>query len=109
MIIVDTALQQRLQQRDPIRVALVGAGYMGRGIALEILTAFPGMRLAAIVNRHADQAERAYRDAGVDEFRSVSTPAELDAAIEAGAYAVSDDPEVACRSGPDRGGHRDHG
>ncbi len=79
MIIVDTALQQRLQQRNPIRVALVGAGYMGRGIALEILTAFPGMRLAVIVNRHADQAERAYRDAGVDEFRSVSTAAELDA------------------------------
>ncbi|MBP7611109.1 MAG: Gfo/Idh/MocA family oxidoreductase [Steroidobacteraceae bacterium] len=99
MIIVDTALQQRLQQRDPIRVALVGAGYMGRGIALEILTAFPGMRLAAIVNRHTDQAERAYRDAGVDEFRSVSTAAELDAAIEAGVYAVSDDPEVVCRSG----------
>ena len=35
MIIVDTALQQRLQQRDPVRVALVGAGYMGRGIALK--------------------------------------------------------------------------
>lgn len=99
MIIVDTALQQRLQQRDPIRVALVGAGYMGRGIALEILTAFPGIRLAAIVNRHVDQAERAYREAGVDQFRRAGTPAELDAAIEAGAYAVTDDPEVACRSG----------
>lgn len=99
MIIVDTALQERLQRGNPVRVGLVGAGYMGRGIALEILTAFPGLRLAAIVNRHPDQAERAYREAGVDEFRPVATPAELDAAIEAGAYAVTDDPEVVCRSG----------
>ena len=99
MIIVDTALKRRLAANDPIRVALVGAGYMGRGIALEILTAFPGIRLAAIVNRHVASAERAYREAGVGEFRSVSSPGELDQAIESGQYAVTDDPSVACQSG----------
>ncbi|HJR71747.1 MAG TPA: NAD(P)-dependent oxidoreductase, partial [Gammaproteobacteria bacterium] len=74
MIIVDTALKKRLAAGNPVRVALVAAGYMGRGIALEILRAFPGLRLVAIANRTTDQAERAYREAGVSEMRSVATP-----------------------------------
>jgi len=98
MIIVDTALQRRLAAGKPIQVALIGAGYMGRGIALQILTAFPGIRLAVIVNRNVDQAERAYREAGVSEFRSVSSSGQLQAALQAGQYAVTDDPTVACRA-----------
>ena len=35
MIIVDTALQKREAEGQPIRVAMVGAGFMGRGIALQ--------------------------------------------------------------------------
>lgn len=98
MIIVDTALKKRLAAGNPVRVAMVAAGYMGRGIALEILKAFPGLRLAVIVNRTADQAERAYREAGAEGTRAVSTPAELDQAIRDGVYAVTDDPTVACRA-----------
>jgi len=99
VIIVDTAIQKRLAAGDPIRVGLVGAGYMGRGIALQILTAMPGLRLVGISNRNVGQAERAYREAGVDRFRSVSSPAELEQAMQAGAYAVTDDPSVLCRAG----------
>ena len=99
MIIVDTALQQRLNAGNPVRVALAGAGYMGRGIALEIISAIPGLRLVAIANRNVSQAERAYREAGVTSFRSVSTAAELDRAIAANEYAVTDDPNVLCQSG----------
>jgi predicted homoserine dehydrogenase-like protein len=99
LIIVDTAIQKRLAADNPIRVGLVGAGYMGRGIALQILTAMPGFRLVGIANRHVARAESAYREAGVDEFRSVSSPAELDQAIQVGAYAVTDDPAVLCQAG----------
>jgi predicted homoserine dehydrogenase-like protein len=98
MIIVDTALRKRLAEGNPVRVALVAAGYMGRGIALQILAANPGMRLVAIANRTTDQAERAYREAGAREWRNVSTPAQLDKAIAEGAYAVTDDPDVVCRA-----------
>lgn len=99
MLIVDTALQQRLNEGKPVRVALAGAGYMGRGIALEIITAMPGMRLVAIANRTVAQAERAYRESGVQSLRAVSSAAELDRAIEANEYAVTDDPNVLCQSG----------
>jgi predicted homoserine dehydrogenase-like protein len=58
MIIVDRALEKRHQEGKPVRVAMIGAGYMGRGIALQILTAMVGMRLVAISNRTLAQAAR---------------------------------------------------
>ncbi len=51
MIIVDKALQERGKEGRPVRVGLVGAGFMGRGIALQILSAMAGIRLVAISNR----------------------------------------------------------
>ncbi|MGH7129705.1 MAG: NAD(P)-dependent oxidoreductase, partial [Planctomycetaceae bacterium] len=98
MIIVDTALGKRLAAGNPVRVALVAAGYMGRGIALQIISANPGMRLAAIANRTVGQAERAYREAGVNEIRAVPSAAQLEKAMTDGAFAVTDDPTVVCRA-----------
>lgn len=98
MIIVDTALRKRLAEGNPVRVGMVGAGYMGRGIALQILSAMPGLRLVAVANRDVSQAERAYREAGVAELRSVASPAELERAMKEGVYAVTDDPGALCRA-----------
>src|SRR5262249_45503314 len=98
MIIVDKALEKRHAEGNPIRVALVGAGYMGRGIALEMLSAMPGMRLAAIANRTFSQAERAYRDAGIHAFQAVETVAQLEAAITKGQYAITDDAMLLCQA-----------
>jgi predicted homoserine dehydrogenase-like protein len=98
MLIVDTALKQRLAQGKPVRVAMVGAGYMGRGIAMQIMGAMPGMRLVAIANRTVAKAEGVYHDQGVAQVRRVATAAELDAAIAANEYAVTDDPTVLCHA-----------
>ena len=51
MIIVDTALQARAEAGNPVRVGMIGAGFMARGIANSILHSFPGMRLVAVANR----------------------------------------------------------
>ena len=51
MIILDKALEQRQKEGNPVRVAMVGAGYMGRGIALQIEKYINGMKLVAISNR----------------------------------------------------------
>ena len=99
MIIVDSALARRLDQNNPVRVAMVGAGYMARGIALQILTAMPGLRLVAIANRTVANAERAYRDAGVQDFERVSNQAQMEKAISQGRYAVTDDPTLLTRAG----------
>ena len=92
MIIVDRALEERARAGKPIRVGMVGAGFMGRGIALQILRSVPGMRLVAIANRDVDKARRAYEEAGADEIVEVTSATELGAAVAAGHYAVTDDP-----------------
>lgn len=98
MIIVDRALEARRAEGNPIRVALVGAGYMGRGIALEIVTAFPGMRLAAVANRTLAEARRAYREAGVESVKVVETVAQLEEAVGTAQPSVTDDAMLLCRA-----------
>jgi predicted homoserine dehydrogenase-like protein len=97
VILVDRALERRLADSGPIRVAMVGAGFMGRGIALQILSAMPGMRLVAIANRNVEKAEQAYREAGAADVVEVDSEQALGAAIDAGRYAVTSDPLLVAR------------
>ena len=99
MIIVDTALQRRASEGRPIRIGLVGAGFMARGVALQITQSVPGMRVAAIANRTLDGARRAFEEAGCDGVREVSSVAQLEQAIKAGVPAVTDDALLVCRAG----------
>lgn len=98
MIIVDTALEKRQQEGNPIRVAMVGAGYMARGIALQILSAVPGMELVAISNRTLSEADRAYREAGAEIVKSVETVAQLEEAIAQSQYAITNDALLLCQA-----------
>lgn len=94
MILVDRALEERDRAGRPIRVAMFGAGFMARGVALQILTATRGMELSVICNRSVERAKRAYVEAGASEVIQVTTPAELASAINRGVPAVTDDPWV---------------
>lgn len=98
MIIVDKALEKRHREGNPIRVAMVGAGYMGRGIALQILTTVVGMELVAVSNRTLSGAERAYHQAGVVSVRTVETVAQLEQTIAQGQYAITDDAMLLCQA-----------
>jgi predicted homoserine dehydrogenase-like protein len=99
VIIVDTALEKREREGNPIRVGLVGAGYMGRGIALQFLTPLAGLRLAAISNRTLRAAERAFREAGADSVKTAGTVAQMETAIARGQFAITDDPALLCQAG----------
>ncbi|HYH32726.1 MAG TPA: Gfo/Idh/MocA family oxidoreductase, partial [Pseudonocardia sp.] len=90
MLILDTALARREAEDRPIRVGMIGAGFMGRGLANQIVNSVPGMRLVAIANRTLAHAERAYAEAGVEAVR-VEGATQLDAAIEKGSAAVLED------------------
>jgi len=65
MVIVDEALKKRHYENKPIRVALIGAGYIGSAIALEMLTGITGMKLVAICNRTPSKARHAYEAGGI--------------------------------------------
>lgn len=98
MIIVDTALAKRQEENNPVRVGLVGAGFMGRGIVLQIANSVPGMELVAIYNRSVEGSKRAYREAGIDEFEIVNTQAALEDRIAKGKYSITEDPFLLCKA-----------
>jgi predicted homoserine dehydrogenase-like protein len=98
MIIVDRALQARAEAGNPIKVGMIGAGFMGRGIANQIKNSVPGMELVAISNRSVDAAKRAYSEAGIEDYKEVSTVAELEDAIAHNQYAVTEDAMLLCRA-----------
>jgi predicted homoserine dehydrogenase-like protein len=101
VIIVDQALQARAEASDPVRVGIIGAGFMGRGLVNQIVNSVPGMDVAAVANRTPAKAHEALVDAGVDpaSIDSVATVDALDAAIEKGRPAVTDDASLLCRAG----------
>ncbi|MCP4423251.1 MAG: Gfo/Idh/MocA family oxidoreductase [Chloroflexi bacterium] len=98
MIIVDTALEKREKEGNPVRVGIIGAGYMGRGMVLQIETAITGMRTTAVYNRTISEAARAYRQAGVESIQTVKTTAQLEEAIAKDQYAITDDAMLLCRA-----------
>jgi len=73
---------------------MIGAGATGRAIALQLGTPVPGIRLAAIANRTAEHAERAFREAGITNWIRVSTAREAEATISRGLPVLTDDPSV---------------
>lgn len=98
MIIVDRALQARAEAGKPVKVAMIGAGFMGRGIANQIVNSVPGMELVAIFNRQIDAAKLAYAEAGIDNCQVVKSVTQLEDAIARGEYAVTEDAMLLCQA-----------
>lgn len=98
MIIVDRALQARAEAGNPVKVAMIGAGFMGRGIANQIINSVPGMELVAIFSRQVDAAKRAYEEAGRDNIKVVTSVGELEAAITRNQSVVTEDAKLVCQA-----------
>jgi predicted homoserine dehydrogenase-like protein len=71
---------------------MIGAGFMGRGVANSILNSIPGMRLSAIANRTVETGIRAYNEAGAADVVVAETADELQDAMRAGRPVVTADP-----------------
>jgi predicted homoserine dehydrogenase-like protein len=73
---------------------MVGAGAKGRAIALQLGTPAPGIRLVAIANRTSAHGERAFREAGITEWRHAGSAREANLAIASGCAVLTEDPLV---------------
>ena len=98
MIIVDKALEELEKNGRPIRVGVVGAGFMAKGIILQITQSTVGMRASAIANRHVERAAEVYRAAGVDEIEEVHDLRSMDGALAVGRSCITNDPMLLCKS-----------
>ena len=74
MIIVDNALKAREAEGRPIRVALIGAGFMSQGLANHIVNTMTGMRMVAVYNRKAQRAFDLCAYCGVKDVVAATTP-----------------------------------
>lgn len=99
MIIIDNALKAREAEGKPIRVGMIGAGFMGQGLTNQVVNSVPGMRMAAVYNRKPERARHVYAYAGCNEVVVAGKQAELDECIRRGVPAVAEDPLLICRSG----------
>lgn len=97
-MIVDVALARRHEEGNPIRVGMVGAGFMGRGIARQIVSYVSGMELVAISNRSLPGARRAYAEAGAREPHVVSSLTELEDLVSKREPCVTEDASLLCRA-----------
>ncbi len=91
MMIVDTALKKRQEEGRPVRVGMIGAGFMGSGVVLQITQSTPGMELVAIAARKPQRAIDAYAEAGRTDTVSCETRADIERAIADGKAAVTED------------------
>lgn len=91
MIIIDHALEERARTGRPILVALVGAGFMGRGIVLQVNRFAQGMKIVCVVNRTLDNARRAFELAECQPIHEIASSAQLSSCIDNNQFAVTDD------------------
>jgi len=91
MMGLDKLLAERAVQSNPVRVAMAGCGFMGRGLVNQIVNSVPGMTLAAIAVRNADTAFKALTDAGVGDAIAAEGAPALKQAIRQGVTAVTED------------------
>lgn len=98
MILVDTALKARAEQGKPIRVAIVGAGFMCQGLTNMIVNSTPGMRVVAISNRKPQRAIDVFRYSGCDDVALAETQRQLDDAILANRPVATEDGLLLARS-----------
>jgi predicted homoserine dehydrogenase-like protein len=98
MILVDTALQAREARGTPIRVAIIGAGFMCQGLANQIAHSAPGMRLVAISNRKVKRAIDVFHYSGFEDVVVAETQSRFDEAIRANKPVATEDALLMARS-----------
>jgi predicted homoserine dehydrogenase-like protein len=99
VILVDNALQARAAEGSPIRVAIVGAGFMCQGLTNQIMHSTPGMRVVAISNRKPKRAVDVFRYSGCEDVAIADTQRQLDVSISANKPVATEDALLMARSG----------
>jgi predicted homoserine dehydrogenase-like protein len=98
MMIVDNLLQAREREGRPIRVGMIGAGFMAQGLANTIVNGVPGMTVVGVYGRRIERAIDVYSYAGLEDALVATTQGDVEDAIRAGQPVVTDDAFLLCRS-----------
>jgi predicted homoserine dehydrogenase-like protein len=98
MVIVDKALEARAEQGNPVKVAILGGGFMAQGLTNQIVNSVPGMNMVAIYSRKPQKAIHVLNYSGLENPIEAVTQSQLDDAIRAGKPAFTQDVMLLARS-----------
>src|SRR5882724_1944557 len=98
MIIVDKALEARAKQGNPIKVAILGGGFMAQGLTNQIVNSVPGMSMVAIYSRKPQKAIHVLNYSGLENPIEAVTQSQLDDAIRDGKPVFTQDVMLIARS-----------
>ena len=98
MIIVDKALEARAEQGKPIKVAILGGGFMAQGLTNQIVNSVPAMRMVAIYSRKPQKAMHVLNYSGLEDPIEAITQTQLDDAIRDGKPVFTQDVMLLARS-----------
>lgn len=98
MLRMNRKLEKLSIQNKPIKVAIIGAGKMGKGLVNQ-MTRIKGMVPSLVVNRNIEKAINALQSAGIakEEIVVSNSVSEINHAIENGKYVASEYMDVAAK------------
>ncbi|WP_009035997.1 NAD(P)H-dependent oxidoreductase [Indibacter alkaliphilus] len=91
MIIIDTALKKRQSLNNPIRVGMIGAGEMAKGMINQIEKYTPGMVVSATYNRTPERAKKVYDALGLTNYLITDDIIKANQAIADGKSVITGD------------------
>lgn len=89
MILVDTVLEKREEENNPIKVGIIGAGEMAKGLINQITKHTPGMVVAGVYNRTLEKPINLYKAINIDNYRIVESIADLEKTINSSIPAIT--------------------
>lgn len=98
MHLLDTALKARAEQGRPIRVGILGAGFMTQGLTNQIVNSMPGMKVVAIYSRKPQRGLQVFRYAGMGSPVIAATQDEVEDSIRGNKPVVTEDAFLLARS-----------
>ncbi|WP_454043010.1 NAD(P)H-dependent oxidoreductase [Cellulosimicrobium sp. Marseille-Q8652] len=93
-ITTDLRLAARAAEGRPIRVGVLGPGFMGKALILQIMTAASGMTVTAVQCRDLAKGRAALEWAGVTDVDVVDSASAVDRSARAGRVALTQDVEA---------------
>lgn len=96
MILIDTVLKKREKDNNPIKVAVIGTGIMGKGIINQITKYSPGIKVVAVYNRTLSKAIETLTYVGIENYKIVESKSKYDQARQLGLICVSQDINIIC-------------
>jgi len=98
MIIVDNKLNEREINNNPIKVGIIGAGEMAKGLINQITKHTAGMKVVATFNRSLDRPISAYKVAEINDYRIVETEIDFQNAMNSDIPVITQNLELLIRS-----------